>query len=193
MVSWTTIVVHSRDDQEVGVANKLKSPKNQPQFSQTTMGWYWCKTKPKQAFMKILIFLIYYIVYWIFLQINWLTDDPMHGDTWHSTSYSSLSAMFNSLHSSVNQHLLEKLLCNQGSHYERYRRFLLSKGSHHVKPPNQCFSRSAQINGTQERTLVSPWRMHCKYCDVPEGTSWAEAMLDSEKIHPIALAVIEYA
>ena len=49
--SWTTIMVHSRDDQEVGVAHKVKSPENQPHFSQTTMGQYWLgETKPKQAF-----------------------------------------------------------------------------------------------------------------------------------------------
>jgi len=46
-----TIVVHSRDDQEVGVAHKVKSPKNQPHFSQTMMEQHWLgKTKPKQAF-----------------------------------------------------------------------------------------------------------------------------------------------
>ena len=28
--SWTTIVIYSRDDQEVGVAHKVKSPENQP-------------------------------------------------------------------------------------------------------------------------------------------------------------------
>jgi len=44
-------VVHSRDDEEVGMAHEVKSPKNHPQFSQTTMGQYWLgKTKPKQAF-----------------------------------------------------------------------------------------------------------------------------------------------
>jgi len=44
-------VVHSRDDQEVGVAHGVKSPENQPQFSQMTMGQYWLgKIKPKQAF-----------------------------------------------------------------------------------------------------------------------------------------------
>jgi len=44
-------VVHSRDDEEAGVAHKVESPKNQPQFSQTTMGQYWLdKTKPKEAF-----------------------------------------------------------------------------------------------------------------------------------------------
>ena len=43
--------VYSRDNKEVGVAHEVKSPKTQPQFSQTTMGQYWLgKTKPKQAF-----------------------------------------------------------------------------------------------------------------------------------------------
>jgi len=32
---------YSRDDQEVGVAHEVKSPENQPQFSQMTMGQYW--------------------------------------------------------------------------------------------------------------------------------------------------------
>jgi len=34
---------------------------------------------------------------------------------------SSLSAIFNLLHYSTNQELFEKHLCNQGSHYEKYR------------------------------------------------------------------------
>jgi len=34
-------VVHSRDDEGVGMAHKIKPPKNQPQFSQTMMGQYW--------------------------------------------------------------------------------------------------------------------------------------------------------
>jgi len=46
------IVAHGRDDEKVGVAHKVKSPKNQPQFSQTTMAQHWLgKTKPKQAFI----------------------------------------------------------------------------------------------------------------------------------------------
>ena len=44
-------MVHSRDDEEVGMAHEVKSPENQPQFSQMTMGQYWLgKTKPKQVF-----------------------------------------------------------------------------------------------------------------------------------------------
>jgi len=47
-------VVHSRDDEEVGMAHEVKSPENQPQFSQTMMGQYWLgKTNPKQAFRSI--------------------------------------------------------------------------------------------------------------------------------------------
>ena len=41
------IVVHSRDDKELGVAHKeKKQPKNQPQFSQTTTEQY-CVGKTK--------------------------------------------------------------------------------------------------------------------------------------------------
>jgi len=44
-------MVHNRDDEEVGVAHEVESPKYQPQFSQTTMGQYWLgKTKRKEAF-----------------------------------------------------------------------------------------------------------------------------------------------
>ena len=53
MVSWTTIVVDSRDDQEVGIgiAHEVKSPENQPQISHIAMGQYWLgKTKLKKAF-----------------------------------------------------------------------------------------------------------------------------------------------
>jgi len=40
------IMNHNRDDKEVGMAHKVKSPKNQPKFSQTTIGQYWLgKTK----------------------------------------------------------------------------------------------------------------------------------------------------
>jgi len=41
VLSWTTIVVHSRYGQEVGVVHEVKSPENQPQFFLTTMGQYW--------------------------------------------------------------------------------------------------------------------------------------------------------
>jgi len=44
-------VAHSRDDKEVGMAHEVKSPEDQPLFSQTMMWQYWLgKRKPKQAF-----------------------------------------------------------------------------------------------------------------------------------------------
>ena len=52
-------------------------------------------------------------------------------------------------------------------------------------------SLSAKMNGTQRRTLVSPRRMYCTYCGMLKGTSLAEAMSNSEKIKPVALAIIE--
>ena len=33
--------------------------------------------------------------------------------------------------------------------------------------------------------------MHCTYCGMPKGTSWDEVTLNSEKIKPIALVIIE--
>ena len=38
-----------------------------------------------------------------------------------------LSAMFDLLHSSMNQELFEKHLCNKSSHYEKYRQFLVTQ------------------------------------------------------------------
>ena len=65
------------------------------------------------------------------------------------------------------------------------------KGSHHMLPPNRHLSLSAKMNGTQRRILVSPWRMYCTYCGMLKGTCRAEATSNSEKIKPVALAVIE--
>ena len=51
IISWTTIVVHSWDNQGVGVAHEIQPSKNWHQFSQTMIGQYWLdKSKPKQAF-----------------------------------------------------------------------------------------------------------------------------------------------
>jgi len=68
----------------------------------------------------------------------------------------------------------------------------IMKGSHHVQQPNQHFSLSAKMNGTQRRTPISPWRMHCTYCGMPNGTCQGEAMLNSQNIKPVAIAVIEF-
>jgi len=45
--------------------------------------------------------------------------------------------------------------------------------------------------GTQRRTLVSPWRMHCMYSDMANDTSWAEVTSSSEKVKPVTLAIVE--
>ena len=42
-------MVHSKDDEEVGMAHEVKLPKNQPQVSHMTMGQYWLgEAKPKK-------------------------------------------------------------------------------------------------------------------------------------------------
>jgi len=33
--------------------------------------------------------------------------------------------------------------------------------------------------------------MHCMYSGMAKGNSWAEATLNSEKIKPVALAIVE--
>ena len=91
--------------------------------------------------------------------------------------YTLLSAMFNPLHSSANQELFEKHY-NQNSHYENYGWFPEAITCYRQ---NRHFLLSEKMNGTQRRTLVSPWRMHCTYCGMPKGTSWAKATLNSEK------------
>ena len=50
MLSYSMIVLYSRDHKGVGMAHKIISPKRQPQFPLTTMRQYWLgKTKPKQV------------------------------------------------------------------------------------------------------------------------------------------------
>jgi len=102
-----------------------------------------------------------------------------------SIHYASLPAMSNPVW--INH------LCNLTSHHEEcgQLRILLHKGSHHVLPPNQHYLLSTKMNGTQRRTLVSPWMMHCMYCSMPKGTSWAEAMSSSEKIKSVPLAIVD--
>jgi len=108
-----------------------------------------------------------------------------------SIHYPSLSAMFDLLHSSMNQGLFEKRLCNKSSHYEKYGRFLVMQkeaiACNHQINTFHCQQRWME----QRRTLVSPWRMHCMYCGMPKGTSRAEATSNSEKIKPVALAIIK--
>ena len=93
----------------------------------------------------------------------------------------SLSAMFNTQYKSI-----EKYLCNQSSHYEKYGQFSLYTGSHHVQPPNWHFSLSAEINKTQghheeyiAHCMCEEYIVHCAVY-----SSWAEVMLNGEKSSP---------
>ena len=61
----------------------------------------------------------------------------------------------------------------------------------HRTTVNQHLGQSAERNGTQRRTKVSPRCIHCTYCGVPKGMSQDKVTLNSEKIKPVALAVIE--
>ena len=38
---WSTIVIYSRDDEEIGMTHEIVSPKSQLQFSQMMTGQYW--------------------------------------------------------------------------------------------------------------------------------------------------------
>ena len=87
------------------------------------------------------------------------------------------SSYFQPVTQQYESELFEKHLCNLWKMWT----ISVSKGSHHVLAPNQHLSLSAKMNGTQRRTLVSPWRMHCTYCGMPKDTCRAEATSNSEK------------
>jgi len=84
----------------------------------------------------------------------------------------------------MNQELFEKHFYNHSSHYEKYARFLLCKGSHHVSTP---VADSKDERNTKEVT----GRMHSTYCGMPKGTSWAKAKLTSEKLKSIPSAIVK--
>ena len=86
-----------------------------------------------------------------------------------------LSAMFNPLHS-------RNCLKSTKSRLPQWKIWMISR---YAKEPITC---NHQINAfhCQQRWMghkgVTPWRMHGKYCGMQKGTSWAEAMSNSEKI-----------
>ena len=104
---------------------------------------------------------------------------------WNWTNWTihcpSLSAVFNLLHSSMNQELLEKNFSNQGSHYEKYGRFLVTQ-----RKPSYATTKLTLFTVSKDtrRTLVSPRRMHWASCSMPKGTSRAEVTSNSEKSNP---------
>jgi len=100
--------------------------------------------------------------------------------------------MFNLLHSSTNQELFEKHLCNQGSHYEKYGLFpLCTEGSlRYATTKLTVFTVIKDEWNTKECTGKSRI-MHWTYCGMPKGTSQAETMSNNGKIKPGALAISE--
>jgi len=146
-------------------------------------------------------FLIYYCPYYCWKIFKFISLPEIHAYCikWHRTPQllfeewsicnTLFSDMLNLLHSNTNQQLVEKLLCNQSNHYKNVS---IVKGSHHMPPPNWHLLLLTKMNGTQRRTLVSAWRIHCLYCGMPKGTVQAEAMSNSEKIKPVALVLLSY-
>ena len=59
----------------------------------------------------------------------------------------------------------------------------------HQASMNQYLGLSAKKNLTQGKKICESI-VHCTYCSMQKGTSQAEAMSNSEKIKPVALAVI---
>ena len=92
--------------------------------------------------------------------------------------------MFNPLHSITNQELFEKHLC---IYYKNTDDFHYEGKPSRATAKSTPFAVSKDEWGTKEDT----GRMHCTYCGMPKGTSQAEATLNSEKIKPVALAIIK--
>ena len=61
----------------------------------------------------------------------------------------------------------------------------------HRTTMNQHLGLSVKRNGTQRRTKVSPWCVHCTYCGMAKGTSPDKVTSNGEKIKSIALAIIK--
>jgi len=75
MLSYSTIVLYSRDHQGLGVAHKLLSSKNQPHFSHMMMWQYWLgKTKPKSLQIDPMLSTSCYRILKIFYLIEFSTD-----------------------------------------------------------------------------------------------------------------------
>jgi len=81
-------------------------------------------------------------------------DAPVIIWNW-SIYFASLSVTYVQLNTrQYKSRTVRKVPLYQGCYYEKYGRILLCKVSHHVQPPNQRFSLSAKMNGTQWRTLA---------------------------------------
>ena len=78
----------------------------------------------------------------------------------------------------------QRHLCNQGSHHEKFRQFRYTK---------EAITYNHQINAfyCQEDTGKSLKNTLHILRYMPKGTSQAKGTLNSEKIKPVALAVIK--
>jgi len=68
-------------------------------------------------------------------------------------------------------------VCNQNRCYEKYGR-------------KAAITALFTVSTDERRTIVSPQRIYFIYCGMPKGTH-AKVALNSKKITPIALAIIE--
>jgi len=103
----------------------------------------------------------------------------------------SLSAMFNSLHSSTNQEVFEKHLCNKSSYYEKDWQFLITQRKPSCATTKlTLFTVSKDEWNTKEDTGKS-WKnvLHVLQCAKRHLSSWSK--YEQWKIKPVALAVIE--
>jgi len=89
----------------------------------------------------------------------------------------SLSAMFNLLHSSTNQELLEKHLCNQGSHHEKYGQFSLCK-----RKPSRATIKSTLF--TVNKDKVKPIALAVIELLLSEGISQLVGRSVGWSVHP---------
>ena len=65
------------------------------------------------------------------------------------------------LHSSMNQEVFKKYLCNKSRNYEKYGWFLVTQ-----RKPSHATTKLTlfTLSKIQSRELVSPWKMHFTYC-----------------------------
>ena len=91
-------------------------------------------------------------------------------------------AMLHLLHSITNEEQYKKL------EYTWYRKY---GGKPYRTIMNWHLVLSVKRTGTQRRTKVSPWCMHCMSCDWWKGTSWDRATSNSDKIKPVATFIVK--
>jgi len=89
--------------------------------------------------------------------------------------------------------VFEKHLCIKSSHYEKYRQFLVTqrKPSHATTKLTLFTVSKGEWNTKEGHWYVPEECPHYTYCGMPKGTSRAEATSNSEKVKPVALAVVK--